>query len=203
MKTCNKCGNEFEPSKGLVSYCSLKCRNSRERSDDIKKKISDSLLVSQKAKEAHENRDWNSISAKYNETIKARLLAEDFNKLKFERIKLRVLYEQDEKCNRCGISEWLGQKITLELEHKDGNHFNNDRQNLEILCPNCHALTDTWRGRNKRVKAERISDETLFNALVENKWNMRQSLIQVGLAPKGGNYNRCHKLKKEYDNMHL
>jgi hypothetical protein len=203
MKTCKKCSNEFEPSKGLVSYCSLKCRNSRERSDDIKKKISDSLLVSQKAKEAHENRDWNSISAKYNETIKARLLAEDFNKLKFERIKLRVLYEQDEKCNRCGISEWLGQKITLELEHKDGNHFNNDRQNLEILCPNCHALTDTWRGRNKRVKAERISDETLFNALVENKWNMRQSLIQVGLAPKGGNYNRCHKLKKEYDNMHL
>jgi len=202
METCKKCGTDFEPSKGLISYCSLQCRNSRERSDEVKKKISDSLLVSQKAKEAHENRDWNSISAKYNETIKARLLAEDFNKLKFERIKLRVLYEQDEKCNRCGISEWLGQKITLELEHKDGNHFNNDRQNLEILCPNCHALTDTWRGRNKRVKAERISDETLFNVLVENKWNMRQSLIQVGLAPKGGNYNRCHKLKKEYDNIH-
>ncbi len=44
MKTCKKCGNEFEPSKGLVSYCSLKCRNSRERSDEIKKKISESIL---------------------------------------------------------------------------------------------------------------------------------------------------------------
>ena len=203
METCKKCGTEFEPSKGLVSYCSLKCRNSRERSDEVKKKISDSLLVSEKAKLASMNRNYEVISEKYKKTIKTKLLAEDFSKLKFERLKLRILYEQDEKCNRCGISEWLGCKITLELEHKDGNHYNNERHNLEILCPNCHSLTDTWRGRNKRVKADRVSNETLFNALMENNWNMRQSLIQVGLAPKGGNYNRCHKLKKDYDNMHL
>lgn len=199
MKACKKCGSDFEPIKGLVSYCSLKCRNSRERSDEVKKKISNSMLTSESAKTAILNKDWASISKKQQETIKRRLLTEDFSKLKFERIKLRVLYEQDEKCNNCGISEWLGQKITLELEHKDGNHFNNDRQNLEVLCPNCHALTETWRGRNKRIKADRISDEVLFNALIENDWNMRQSLIQVGLAPKGGNYKRCHKLKNNYD----
>jgi RNA polymerase subunit RPABC4/transcription elongation factor Spt4 len=199
MKACKKCGADFEPSKGLVSYCSLKCRNSRERSDEVKKKISNSMLISESAKTAVLNKNWAAISKKQQETIKRRLLAEDFDKLKFERIKLRVLYEQDEKCNNCGISEWQGQKITLELEHKDGNHFNNDRQNLEVLCPNCHALTETWRGRNKRVKSARVSDETLYNALIENDWNMRQSLIQVGLAPKGGNYKRCHKLKNDYD----
>lgn len=202
MKACKKCGKNFEPSKGLVSYCSLQCRNSRERSDDVRKKISQSLKTSDAAKIAKSKRDWSAMSKKYQETIKSRLLAEDFDKLKFERIKLRVLYEQDEKCNNCGISEWLGQKITLELEHKDGNHFNNARQNLEVLCPNCHALTDTWRGRNKRVKADRISDEVLFNALIENNWNMRQSLMQVGLAPKGGNYKRCYKLKNDFENLH-
>jgi hypothetical protein len=40
MKTCKKCGNEFEPSKGLVSYCSLKCRNSRIQSDTVRLKKS-------------------------------------------------------------------------------------------------------------------------------------------------------------------
>lgn len=38
MKKCKKCGSEFEPQKGLISFCSLSCRNSRERTEEIKKK---------------------------------------------------------------------------------------------------------------------------------------------------------------------
>ena len=45
----------------------------------------------------------------------------------------------------------------------------------------------------------RVNDETLFESLLLNMWNFRQSLISVGLAPKGGNYNRCHRLKRNYD----
>lgn len=48
---------------------------------------------------------------------------------------------KENKCERCGLSDWLGEKIPLELHHKDGNHFNNDISNLEINCPNCHSLT--------------------------------------------------------------
>lgn len=62
----------------------------------------------------------------------------------------RVFEEQDYKCNRCGIDKWLGELLSLELEHKDGNNKNNARENLEGLCPNCHSLTPTWRGRNKK-----------------------------------------------------
>jgi len=60
----------------------------------------------------------------------------------------RVILEQNNKCNRCGINEWLGNPITLELDHKNGDRNKNNRSNLEALCPNCHAQTDTWRGRN-------------------------------------------------------
>ena len=44
-------------------------------------------------------------------------------------------------CEKCGITEWMGQKITLELHHIDGNRINNKLENLAILCPNCHSLT--------------------------------------------------------------
>jgi len=53
-------------------------------------------------------------------------------------------------CNNCELTEWNDQPIPLELEHKDGNHHNNLLNNLELLCPNCHAQTSTYRGKNKR-----------------------------------------------------
>ncbi len=54
------------------------------------------------------------------------------------------------KCEYCGNSEWMGQPIPLELHHKDGNHNHNELSNYELLCPNCHAFTDSYRGKNCR-----------------------------------------------------
>jgi hypothetical protein len=52
------------------------------------------------------------------------------------------------KCSRCNLAEWLGQPIPLELDHIDGDNSNNDLANIRLLCPNCHAFTQTYRGRN-------------------------------------------------------
>ena len=52
------------------------------------------------------------------------------------------------KCENCGITEWLGKPIALQLDHIDGNHKNNSLSNLKILCPNCHSQTDTYAGKN-------------------------------------------------------
>lgn len=67
-------------------------------------------------------------------------------------LRLRLLKEgiKQHKCESCGRVKWLGKLIPLELNHVDGNHYNNNLSNLEILCPNCHAQTPTYRGRNKR-----------------------------------------------------
>lgn len=46
-------------------------------------------------------------------------------------------------CEECGLSEWHGKKLPLQLEHCDGNRRNNIISNLKILCPNCHSLTPT------------------------------------------------------------
>lgn len=56
------------------------------------------------------------------------------------------------QCECCKMTEWLGQPIPLELHHKDGNKNHNELSNYELLCPNCHALTDTYRGKNCQKK---------------------------------------------------
>ena len=66
---------------------------------------------------------------------------------------------KEAQCERCGITQWNGKMAPLELDHINGNHEDNRFENLQILCPNCHAQTDTYRGRNrsdKKKKAEKI-----------------------------------------------
>ena len=53
------------------------------------------------------------------------------------------------KCNTCGISEWNGKPMALELNHINGNSWEHRKSNLEWLCPNCHNQTHTFRGRKK------------------------------------------------------
>ena len=159
MGKCKKCGKEFNPVKGLVNYCTIECRNSREWSDDDKKKKSISAKNSEKVKESNKNRPkemWEKIGLKRKETHKQNILTLNYEDLSFESLRFRILYEQENKCNRCGLDKWLGQDIILELEHKDGNNKNNVRDNLEMICPNCHSLTPTYKalnvgnGRHKR-----------------------------------------------------
>lgn len=52
------------------------------------------------------------------------------------------------RCERCGRDQWNGQQIPLELDHIDGRRENNQLSNLRLLCPNCHAQTPNYRGRN-------------------------------------------------------
>jgi hypothetical protein len=52
------------------------------------------------------------------------------------------------RCERCGRTEWNGEPIPLELDHIDGDRTDNRLENLRLLCPNCHAQTPTYRGRN-------------------------------------------------------
>lgn len=59
-----------------------------------------------------------------------------------------LIRERGHRCESCGLSEWKNEKIPLELDHIDGNSDRNEKENLRLLCPNCHALTPTWRGRN-------------------------------------------------------
>ena len=65
-----------------------------------------------------------------------------------------LIHLRGHRCECCGNTEWMGQPITLEIHHKNGNNTDHSLENLELLCPNCHALTDNWR-RQKKSKRKR------------------------------------------------
>lgn len=68
------------------------------------------------------------------------------------RIKQRIIQQRliEYRCAKCGnTGEWLGEKLVLQLEHKNGDNTDHRLTNLCFLCPNCHSQTETYAGRNK------------------------------------------------------
>lgn len=70
------------------------------------------------------------------------------NHLKNKIIKEKLI---EYKCMKCGlINEWNGEKLSLQLEHKNGIDNDNRLDNLCFLCPNCHSQTSTFSGKSLR-----------------------------------------------------
>lgn len=63
-------------------------------------------------------------------------------------IRSRLLRERGHRCERCNLSEWMGEPIPIEMDHINGDNTDHREENLRLLCSNCHALTPTFR--NKR-----------------------------------------------------
>jgi hypothetical protein len=105
-------------------------------------------------------------------------------------------------CENCKQDEWMGGPIPLEVHHKDGDSLNNEMDNLSLLCPNCHALTDNYKGRNINTGIKRVSDEEFVRELYDSP-NIRQALIKLGLSAKGGNYQRARDIIFTYNVAHL
>lgn len=197
LKLCPKCNVEFDPGKWNKKYCSRTCANTRLLTPEVREKIRQSLKG--KTHPSHRNVEKWKESIRRSREEKYR--NSSFEELGMENKRRRVFEEQGFSCAGCGLNEWRGKPIVLELEHKDGNHQNNCRENLEGLCPNCHSLTDTWRGRNKEGSLQgKISDDELISILKNSK-NIREGLISAGLAAKGGNYKRAKRLWEQAHNF--
>lgn len=97
--------------------------------------------------------------AKGKKTDPSRLSAIELSRTKWvgsHKLKLRLIEDglKEHKCEICGITEWMGKPVPIELDHIDGDHYNNDIDNLRIVCPNCHAQTDTHAGKNTKRNAD-------------------------------------------------
>jgi hypothetical protein len=89
------------------------------------------------------------------------ILVENSTYVSTNNLRKRLITEGifEHRCVSCGLDTWLDNKIPLEIDHINGDRRDNRLENLRLLCPNCHALTSTYRGKNKKTALSRTDDE--------------------------------------------
>ena len=124
-KFCKNCGKKLENRQKI--YCSNDCQQEFEYKEYI---------------ERWKNDEADGLKGAYSVSNHIRKYL--FNKYNC-------------KCQKCGwgeINEFTG-KAPLEVHHIDGDYKNNSEENLQLLCPNCHSLTETYKAHNKTGRKER------------------------------------------------
>lgn len=213
---CENCGQEHDSKYGSGRFCSQECArgfSTKKKRKEINQKVSNKLksmyqsgeLVQAFSGKTQEEFPVLKKIANDNKTRSInRIMSSNFSQLSKWEKKKRVLYEQSHKCNKCGIDEWNGNPITLELDHKDGNNRNDDRNNLEALCPNCHSQTDTWKGKHKNNHGkQKVTNLNLARELSKNDFQIRKTLRQLGLAESSANIQRCHRIIDFYTSSRI
>ena len=120
-------------------------KTSGSMADLVKKRISELKIDT-----SHFNQFARNNTKKHNieDILVENSLYTNMNCLKNRLIKEGIL---EYKCAICGnIGMWNNECLSLQLHHKDGVHSNNKLENLEFLCPNCHAQTDNYCGKNAK-----------------------------------------------------
>lgn len=163
---CKYCNKPHEYEKRNNKFCSSSCAVSVTNS--LKKKIPCNCIncdipISSK------NSKYCSVNCQQDFQIKNKI---SDGSISARSIKRLLLKEHGEKCWCCGIKDWNTKKIIFELEHIDGNAYNNSIENLSILCPNCHSQTATYKAKNKgngrgSRTAKAIKDNLLTSEIVE------------------------------------
>ena len=123
-EACVYCGKSLNGKSKYAKYCSVDCQKNMEQKEYIA---------------AWKDGKTNGVIGKYGIS---------------NRIRTYLFEKYNCKCQKCGWGEENPKthKVPLQIHHIDGNCLNNNEDNLQLLCPNCHSLTDTFGNSNKNSK---------------------------------------------------
>jgi predicted HNH restriction endonuclease len=151
-KFCLFCGEKIPFEKRVNKFCSQSCaasHNNRGVRRNVSISETESFCSCGNPK---------LLTNKYcAECIEKRVYQRTFDTqaIKSDKTRKKVLLQtRGQVCEGCGLTEWKGHPIPLDLHHVDGDTDNNTEANLQLLCPNCHAITGTHKRRNKNGKRQ-------------------------------------------------
>ena len=117
-------------------------------------------------------------------------------------LKSRLFFEgiKKEECESCKNTTWLNQKIPLELHHINGINSDNSIENLQILCPNCHAFTPNFCSKNSKTKTinrVKLSEEEIID-IIKNSYSFSEVFKKLSISSAAANYQKIRKIKDQY-----
>lgn len=164
VKYCKNCGKEIISKDSRTQFCSHSCaatynnlhRTIRDNNKSIPIRVSNCILC---GKEIYGGYKYCSSECQqtyqHNEWVKKWKdgnVSGTIGKYEVSSHIRRYLFDKYNcKCQKCGWGEVnkTSNKVPLQIHHIDGNCLNNKEENLELLCPNCHSLTDTYGSLNE------------------------------------------------------
>jgi len=177
---CENCASDHNGEYGSGRFCSVKCArgfSTKENREEINQKVKKSVIEAAHWKKfSDEDKLRMSVYGIIGGKIGARIKKENFDK-KIQEIYLRdwdelvsiyrkdkwkkfLLQEQENKCIICNnINSWNGKILVLQVDHIDGNNRNNKRNNLRMVCPNCHSQTENFSGKIKSIVSSDIDSD--------------------------------------------
>lgn len=155
---CKQCLTQLSYKKRINKFCSSSCAasfNNKVKPKRIKKniKVNTGFCLFCKI-QLNKNKKYCNAQCQQDfiwSQRKEKILKDgyDDNSRNHHLAKKLLLEQSNNKCNICGLSEWLGQKIPLVLDHINGNSNDGYLSNLRVICNNCDALTPTYKSKNK------------------------------------------------------
>lgn len=181
IKVCPHCKKEYTANYNTQKYCSLSCvasaNNARRRGKNYAKTFAKEQEIITAAAEVYSMAEllrklglkahggnYDNMKRKLQQLnvdtshwrgaawSRDQQLKDWSNYTNSSRLKPHLIKIRGHVCECCKLERWLDSPITLEVHHIDGDRTNNDITNLQLLCPNCHSVTDSWKGRNKNSK---------------------------------------------------
>ena len=191
------CGNVSKYQLKNGKWC---CSNDYKKCPNIRRKNSDSVKKLYK----ENKKNCNHLEEKRNWSKNKLLIPIDkvfcnnsntcTKVLKKYLIKLNI---KEDKCEICGLNKWLEKTLTIVVHHIDGNRRNNELNNLQLLCPNCHSQTDNFSGRNKfKIKLSQLDTDVIIN-MIKNSKSIRDVLMNLNVAVTSKSYEFIKKIMKD------